>query len=47
MISNGAPPQKLILGITFYGKSFNWNTETKMIGASAVFGEVIGYKQVL
>ncbi len=32
MISNGAPPDKLILGIAFYGKSFIWNSDLRMIG---------------
>lgn len=31
-ISNGAPPEKLILGLAFYGKSFVWNSDARMIG---------------
>lgn len=31
-ISNGAPAEKLILGIPFYGKSYIWNSDARMIG---------------
>ena len=45
-ISNGAPPEKLILGIAFYGKSFIWNSDARMIGGPAKYGDFVGYKAV-
>jgi len=41
LISNGAPPEKLILGIPFYGKSFIWNTDARMIGLNLIFSFVL------
>lgn len=45
-ISNGAPPQKLILGLALYGKSFTWNTDARMIGGPAKFADSVSFKQV-
>lgn len=45
-ISNGAPPEKLNLGLAMYGKSFIWNSDTRMIGGPAKFGDFVSYKQV-
>lgn len=45
-ISNGAPPQKLVLGLAFYGKSFTWTSDARMIGGPAKYGDFVGYKQV-
>lgn len=46
-ISNGAPPQKLVLGLAFYGKSFTWTSDARMIGGPAKYGDFVGYKQVI
>lgn len=45
-ISNGAPAEKIILGIALYGKSFIWNSDARMIGGPAKFGDFVSYKQV-
>ena len=45
-ISNGAPPEKIILGISSYGKSFQWNSDARMIGGPAKFGDWVSFKQV-
>jgi chitinase len=45
-LSQGAPPHKLILGIAFYGKSFIWNTDARMIGGPAAYGDVVSYKSI-
>ena len=45
-ISNGAPPEKIVLGISAYGKSFQWNSDARMIGGPAKFGDWVSYKQV-
>lgn len=45
-ISNGAPPEKLNLGLAMYGKSFIWNSDTRMIGGPAKFGDFVSYKQI-
>ena len=45
-ISNGAPPEKLNLGLAMYGKSFVWNSDARMIGGPAKFGDFVSYKQV-
>lgn len=45
-LSNGAVAEKLILGIAFYGKSFVWNSDARMIGGPAKFGDFVSYKQV-
>ena len=46
LISLGAPPEKLILGIAFYGKSFIWNSDARMIGGPAKYGDFVGFKTV-
>jgi len=45
-ISNGAPAQKLILGISLYGRSFIWNTDARMIGGPAKYGDNVSFKQI-
>jgi chitinase len=45
-ISNGAPPDKLNLGIALYGKSFIWNSDMRMIGGPARYGDAISFKQI-
>lgn len=45
-ISNGAPAQKLVLGISLYGKSFIWNSDARMIGGPAKYGDNVSFKQV-
>jgi chitinase len=45
-ISNGAPPEKIMLGISAYGKSFQWNSDARMIGGPAKFNDWVSYKQV-
>jgi hypothetical protein len=46
-IENGAPREKLILGLATYGKSFIWNSNGRMIGDSAKYDGYYDYKQVL
>ena len=45
-IKNGAPREKIILGLATYGKSFVWNSDARMIGGPAKYGESVTYKQV-
>ena len=32
LINNMVPPEKLILGIALYGKSFKWTSDARVIG---------------
>ena len=36
-----------MLGIAAYGKSFIWNTDARMIGGPAKYGDSVSYKQVI
>ncbi len=45
-VKNGAPRDKIILGLATYGKSFIWNSDERMIGGLAKYGDAVTYKQV-